>query len=142
VRVLHNRPVLITMLSRRALRRLSVALYARQHRTVVLRRELATPAANPSPNDPFANGTNAYYAEEMYRHWRMDPSSVHTSWDVYFSGLDKGLPSFKAFQPPPRHFPNPADGAPALHVGASGGELDDHLKVRTQFWYVSVSFSS
>ncbi|KAF7291641.1 2-oxoglutarate dehydrogenase E1 component [Mycena chlorophos] len=91
----------------------------------VLRRELAT-AAPPSPNDPFANGTNAYYAEEMYRHWRQDPKSVHVSWDVYFSGLDKGLTSAQAFQPPPLV---PADGAPALHAGG-GGELDDHLKAQ------------
>ena len=62
----------------------------------------------------------------MYRHWRQDPKSVHASWDVYFSGMDKGLPSFKAFQPPPTIAP--ADGAPALHAHG-GAELDDHLKV-------------
>lgn len=92
------------------------------------RRCLAT-AQPPSSNDPFANGTNAYYAEQMYRHWRQDPKSVHASWDVYFSGLDKGLLSAHAFQLPPTHFPNPSDGAPALHVGP-GAELDDHLKVQ------------
>ncbi|KAJ6557323.1 2-oxoglutarate dehydrogenase E1 component [Mycena vulgaris] len=81
------------------------------------RRDLATPAVPPSPNDPFANGTNTYYAEEMYRHWRQDPKSVHVSWDS------------PGFQPPPRHFPVPADGAPALHIGG-GGELDDHLKAQ------------
>ena len=91
-------------------------------------RHLATPATPPSPNDPFANGTNAYYAEEMYRHWRQDPNSVHTSWNVYFSGLDKGLPSSRAFSPPPNLLPPPADGAPALHTNG-GAELDDHLKV-------------
>ena len=92
-------------------------------------RALATPAVPPSPNDPFANGTNAYYAEEMYRHWREDPKSVHTSWDVYFSGLDKGIPSANAFQPPPTLVPYPAGGAPALHA-SGGAELDDHLKVK------------
>ncbi|KAL9710889.1 2-oxoglutarate dehydrogenase E1 component [Leucoagaricus gongylophorus] len=86
-------------------------------------------ARGPSSNDPFANGTNAYYADEMYRLWKQDPKSVHSSWDVYFSGLDKGLPSYQAFQPPPTTLPPPADGAPALHVGG-GAELDDHLKVQ------------
>ncbi|KAI0739910.1 2-oxoglutarate dehydrogenase complex E1 component mitochondrial precursor [Daedaleopsis nitida] len=81
----------------------------------------------PSSNDPFANGTNTYYVEEMYRLWRQDPKSVHASWDVYFSGMDKGLPSFKAFQPPPTIAPT--DGAPALHA-SGGAELDDHLKVQ------------
>ncbi len=90
-------------------------------------RHLATPA--PSSNDPFANGTNAYYVDEMYRHWREDPKSVHVSWDAYFSGMDKGLPSQDAFQQPPVILPSPVGGAPALHAGR-GGELDDHLKVR------------
>jgi 2-oxoglutarate dehydrogenase E1 component len=94
---------------------------------VGIRRTLATHATAPSPNDPFADGTNAYYAEEMYRHWRQDPSSVHPSWNAYFSGLDKGLPSHKAFQPPPKRMPSPTDGAPALFT-TGGAELDDHLR--------------
>lgn len=84
--------------------------------------------ATPSANDLFANGTNTYYVEEMYRHWKGDPKSVHASWDVYFSGLEKGLPSSEAFQRPPSVMPAPSDGAPALHAN-SGAELDDHLKV-------------
>ncbi|CDO77547.1 hypothetical protein BN946_scf184912.g46 [Trametes cinnabarina] len=94
-----------------------------------LARSLATATKSPSPNDPFANGTNAYYVEEMYRLWRQDPKSVHASWDVYFSGMEKGLPSQQAFQPPPTLVSAPADGAPALHTHG-GGELDDHLKVQ------------
>ncbi|KAH9971959.1 2-oxoglutarate dehydrogenase complex E1 component mitochondrial precursor [Lactifluus volemus] len=99
-----------------------------QHGSIYLHRDLATPATPPSPNDPFANGTNTHYAEEMYRHWRQDPRSVHASWDAYFSGLEKGLGP-NAFQPPPKLFPTPADGAPSLHV-AGGAQLDDHLKVQ------------
>jgi len=124
----------ITMLQRQTIRRLhNVAGRSRLPNLKPPRvplfqhRELATPAAPPSPNDLFANGTNAYYAEEMYRHWRQDPSSVHVSWDAYFSGLDKGLGP-NAFQPPPRFLPAPADGAPALHA-SGGAQLDDHLKV-------------
>jgi 2-oxoglutarate dehydrogenase E1 component len=89
---------------------------------------MAVATALPSSNDPFANGTNTYYVEAMYRRWKQDRDSVHASWDAYFSGLDKGLPSFEAFQRPPRYLPAPADGAPALHAGG-GAELDDHLKV-------------
>jgi 2-oxoglutarate dehydrogenase E1 component len=91
-------------------------------------RALATPSATPpSSNDPFANGTNAYYAEEMYRHWRQDPKSVHASWDVYFSGMDKGMQSHEAFTPPPSLVAGSAYG-PALH-GTGGQELDIHMKV-------------
>ncbi|KAI0920049.1 2-oxoglutarate dehydrogenase E1 component [Taiwanofungus camphoratus] len=118
------------MLPRHTLRRLpNVVQRSRWGASVAPRRSLATPASPPSPNDPFANGTNAYYVEEMYRHWRQDPKSVHVSWDAYFSGMDKGLPSAKAFQPPPNLVPTPADGAPALFA-AGGAELDDHLKVQ------------
>jgi 2-oxoglutarate dehydrogenase E1 component len=65
----------------------------------------------------------------MYKHWKRDPSSVHASWQAYFSGLDKGLSSQNAFQPPPDYtgVPMAADGAPSLHVGS--GALTDHLKV-------------
>ena len=90
-------------------------------------RGLATAA--PSPNDPFANGTNTYYIEEMYRRWRQDPQSVHASWDVYFSGMDHGLSSQDAFQPPPNILAQPAGGVPTLDPGR-GGELDVHLKAR------------
>jgi 2-oxoglutarate dehydrogenase E1 component len=120
------------MLSRQ-LRSLSLRRWAQRpsRSPLVLHRYLAT----PSPNDPFANGTNAYYAEEMYRHWRQDPNSVHASWNVYFSGLDKGLPSSIAFSPPPSLLPAPADGAPALHSNG-GAELDVHLKVRCTFSFI------
>ncbi|PPR07689.1 hypothetical protein CVT24_003898 [Panaeolus cyanescens] len=103
----------------------------RSTRTSVLRqtRQLAALAQGPSSNDPFANGTNAYYADEMYRLWKEDPKSVHPSWNVYFAGLDKGISPSQAFQAPPTTLPVPADGAPALHAG-QGAELDDHLKVQ------------
>ena len=94
--------------------------------------QAACASSSPSPNDVFATGTNAYYAEEMYRRWCTDSSSVHASWDAYFSGLEKGIPSSQAFQPPPGliDVPTAADGAPALHVGTGGKELADHLKVQ------------
>ena len=92
-------------------------------------RAYAAAAPAPSPNDAFANGTNTYYADQMYRLWKEDPKSVHASWDVYFSGMEKGLPSSQSFTPPPTHLPHPADGAPHLHVPA-GNDLDIHLKAR------------
>lgn len=89
-------------------------------------------AAPPSPNDAFANGTNAYYVDEMYRHWKQDPKSVHVSWDVYFSGMDSGLPSQEAFQPPPSFLP--IGGAPTLEAGQAA-KLDDHLKVYLHLFF-------
>jgi 2-oxoglutarate dehydrogenase E1 component len=132
------------MISRTAIRRfpgvLSAVSAGRVAPTIV-HRTLATPATPPSPNDPFANGTNAYYAEEMYRHWKQDPKSVHASWHAYFSGMEYGLPSAKAFQPPPGLIAPPADGTPALYAGG-GAELDDHLKVRLLLFCCCVAYST
>ena len=52
--------------------------------------------------------------------------------------MEQGLPSAKAFHPPPGLIAPPADGAPALHP-LGGAELDDHLKVNLAFL---VPFSS
>ena len=96
-------------------------------------RGLATPAAQPpSSNDPFATGTNTYYVEEMYRIWKGDPKAVHASWDVYFSGLDKGIRPQDAFQPPPSIQNLPSSGAePSLHsLSGSSKDLSDNLKVQ------------
>ncbi|PLW37328.1 hypothetical protein PCASD_09642 [Puccinia coronata f. sp. avenae] len=86
----------------------------------------------PSPVDGFVNSNNSYYMEEMYRMWRKDPASVHSSWNVYFTGMENGLPSEKAFRPPPGlvSMPQPAGGAPMLAMSGSGGEVEDHMKIQ------------
>ncbi|EIW82629.1 2-oxoglutarate dehydrogenase E1 component [Coniophora puteana RWD-64-598 SS2] len=90
----------------------------------------ATTAGPPSPNDPFANGTNAYFAEEMYRQWKEDPKSVHSSWSVYFAGLERGLPSAEAFQPPPNLITSSHGTSGPVQTQDSGNQLDEHLKVQ------------
>ncbi|KAI9628822.1 hypothetical protein KEM48_011359 [Puccinia striiformis f. sp. tritici PST-130] len=94
-------------------------------------RQLATAANDqvlrkaPSPVDGFVNSNNSYYMEEMFRMWRKDPGSVHSSWNVYFSGLEKGLPSENAFRPPPGlvSMPQPAGGAPMWRCPAQAIQL-------------------
>ncbi|CAO1628563.1 unnamed protein product [Parajaminaea phylloscopi] len=85
----------------------------------------------PSGADTFVTSNNAYYAEEMHRRWKQDPSSVHSSWDVYFSGLDKGLSSQEAYRPPPTLMTLPIE-APPISTGQMSGEhnVDDHLKLQ------------
>ncbi|KAJ2986371.1 hypothetical protein NUW54_g9794 [Trametes sanguinea] len=89
-------------------------------------RTYAALAKGPSPNDAFANGTNSYYIDEMYRLWREDPKLVHPSWNAYFSGMEKGLPSYKAFTPPPSFVPT---GLANLNL-TGNPDLDVHLKVQ------------
>lgn len=95
--------------------------------------------ASPSTSDSFANGTNTYYVEEMYRNWKEDPKSVHVSWQTYFKGLDGGLPSSQAFTPPPAYSgglghnvaATPMDGTGSVKLQSGGStELTDHLKVQ------------
>lgn len=39
-----------------------------------------------APSDNFMSGQNANYIDYMYSQWQKDPSSVHASWNAYFSG--------------------------------------------------------
>jgi 2-oxoglutarate dehydrogenase E1 component len=66
----------------------------------------------------------------MYRAWKQDPKSVHTSWNAYFSGLDKGLPSAQAFMPPPGLSQAIPESGHSPEFDVSGGELTDYLKVQ------------
>ncbi|WFD21465.1 oxoglutarate dehydrogenase (succinyl-transferring) [Malassezia equina] len=83
--------------------------------------------STPSPNDSFATTNNSYYAEEMYRRWKEDRTSVHSSWDVYFSGMDAGIPSQQAFTPAPSQLSMPGTGTvtePGTHPA------NDYLKLQ------------
>ncbi|KAN0062340.1 hypothetical protein ACQY0O_005222 [Thecaphora frezii] len=66
----------------------------------------------------------------MHKRWKQDPS-VHTSWDVYFSSLAKGLPSKKAYHTLPTLMPIPMEALPVNVSGFCLAELvNNHLKVR------------
>ncbi|PWN42865.1 putative KGD1-alpha-ketoglutarate dehydrogenase [Ceraceosorus guamensis] len=87
----------------------------------------------PSASDSFMHTNNAYYVEEMRRLWEEDPKSVHSSWDVYFRGIEMGIKSEGAFRPPPTLMPLPVDAPPIDTSSLSqGGEshVDDHLKLQ------------
>jgi len=71
----------------------------------------------------------------MYRLWKEDPSSVHPSWNVYFSGMSKGLRSEDSFRPPPNLLDissmSTQDGDGEMSLGQGGGDVQDHMKVRS-----------
>lgn len=46
------------------------------------------------------NASNTLYAEQMYARWLQDKSSVHASWDAYFSNVSRDVPSSTAFISP------------------------------------------
>ena len=98
--------------------------------TTSARQFQAVPKGGPSANDNFANSTNAYYVDEMYRRWKEDPSSVHASWDTYFKGLDQGLPSDQAFVPPPGLVDTGAVEPPFSRDMDKRHPADDYLKLQ------------
>jgi len=52
-------------------------------------------------NDSILNESSGVYTEKMLELWKKDPKSVHNSWDIYFSCIEKGTDYHKAFQSPP-----------------------------------------
>lgn len=52
---------------------------------------------------------HSVYVEEMYEAWKVDPTSVHKSWDVYFRHSDAGRDASEVSL-------NPTDGRYRLAV--------------------------
>ena len=46
----------------------------------------------------FMNGTSSVYIEQMYECWKNDRSSVHKSWDIFFSNVETGAQPGYAYQ--------------------------------------------
>lgn len=38
----------------------------------------------------FLSGSNSVYVDSMYECWKNDPSSVHASWNAYFTNIAAG----------------------------------------------------
>lgn len=54
-----------------------------------------------SSSDSFLHGENSVYAEQMHQRWTENRSSVHASWDAYFTNLENGVDGQQAFQAAP-----------------------------------------
>ena len=52
-----------------------------------------------SSSDLFLTGANSIYIEQMYDRWKADPTSIHVSWQAYFSNFEVGTRD--AYQAPP-----------------------------------------
>lgn len=57
--------------------------------------------------EPFINGTSSSYVEEMYESWKVDPNSVHKSWDTFFRNTENGAVPGQAYQSPPEIYGHP-----------------------------------
>lgn len=83
--------------------------------------------------DTFLQGNDANYVDEMYQQWRQDPASVHSSWNAYFTNIEKdGVSPSKAFQAPPTLVPTVSGGTAGFYPQQSNVNEDVvvHLKVQ------------
>ena len=81
----------------------------------------------------FMNGTNANYIDYMYAQWQKDPSSVHASWNAYFSAEEGGATA--SFQAPPTLGKSPIESQLSqlisqLQSGSMGGAMSGADSVR------------
>lgn len=57
-------------------------------------------------SDSFMSGNSALYIEQMYQKWAEDRTSVHASWDSYFTNIANGVGAEDAFSHVPGHAVN------------------------------------
>lgn len=69
--------------------RLSLPSYLAKFQTNPLKKPFCT---------SFLAGSNIAYIEEQYEHWQADPTSVHSSWQLYFNNISKGIECKDAYQ--------------------------------------------
>lgn len=86
--------------------------------------------------ESFLSGSSSIYIEEMYEAWRVDPSSVHKSWDVYFKQVEAGAAPGTVYVPPPSISSTGALTVPVAATlpttgVASAKDIEDHLSVQT-----------
>lgn len=80
--------------------------------------------------EPFLSGTSSIYIEEMYHAWLENPSSVHKSWDTFFSSVHAGLQPGAAYTAPPTLAPNSVFSAPRSVFATDEKSITDHLSVQ------------
>uniref|UniRef100_A0A915EQU5 2-oxoglutarate dehydrogenase, mitochondrial n=1 Tax=Ditylenchus dipsaci TaxID=166011 RepID=A0A915EQU5_9BILA len=112
--------------------------WSKQNRTISLdarRFQAQGPARSTVTAEPFLNGSSGVYIERMYESWLEDPSSVHKSWDVFFSNVEAGAAPGQAFQSPPAlsHVTSSALRQPSAHLVPNediNRAIHDHLKIQ------------
>lgn len=69
--------------------------------TLKVKKNFGSTASFQHHSDNFLSGENAVYVEEMFEQWKCDRTTVHSSWDAYFTNISNGVESKDAFRPAP-----------------------------------------
>ena len=72
----------------------------------------------------FLSGSNSIYVEEMYRLWNEEPSSVHSSWDIFFrtgtyqpnAAVQPNVGGAKVLQSGESQYSSNSDAVRAIHL--------------------------
>uniref|UniRef100_UPI00398F0E98 2-oxoglutarate dehydrogenase-like, mitochondrial n=1 Tax=Pristiophorus japonicus TaxID=55135 RepID=UPI00398F0E98 len=85
-------------------------------------------------SEPFLNGSNSNYLEEMYYAWLANPKSVHKSWDMFFRNSSVSAPSSSLLDSPSLlgSLPALAHSQGRTQTSAKAEKLiEDHLAVQS-----------
>lgn len=82
-------------------------------------------SSNSASAEPFLSGSSGPYMEAMYESWQVDRTSVHKSWDEFFSRATAGAPPGEAYTPPPT-----IRSAPVSTATTDSTTIKDHLAVQ------------
>jgi len=74
-------------------------MMTQQMRLAACSKNMFAPMSRQFSMDNFASGSNANFMETMHEQWEQDPSSVHASWNAYFTGMEAGVE--EPFEAPP-----------------------------------------
>mmetsp|Transcript_64204 Transcript_64204/g.152149 ORF Transcript_64204/g.152149 Transcript_64204/m.152149 type:complete len:1045 (+) Transcript_64204:26-3160(+) len=61
----------------------------------------APASSQAKANESFLSGTGGMYVEQLYEQWLEDPTTVHTSWQAFFTNLDADVEAGNANVLPP-----------------------------------------
>ncbi|XP_067828627.1 2-oxoglutarate dehydrogenase-like, mitochondrial [Heptranchias perlo] len=90
--------------------------------------------STPGASEPFLNGSNSNYLEEMYYAWLANPKSVHKSWAMFFrnSNVSASSGSVLNSTSPLGSLPAPAHSQGRTQTSAKAEKLiEDHLAVQS-----------
>ena len=88
-------------------------------------------------NSSFLNANNTIYMEQMYKKWLEDKSSVHPSWDSYFTNVSRNMDPSQAFISPEQAQKMGASPSGKIEVSSSlpsGNTYLDKMEYMIEFF--------
>lgn len=101
-------------------------------RSSVQRLLQAAASKSTAAAEPFLNGSSSTYVEEMYESWKAEPTSVHKSWQIFFSRSESGAAPGEAHVSAPNLPVYPIFAPSHPHVTSPVGDSSDPSTISTR----------